>query len=237
MPSYIEVKNLSYKYKDYPVLDNVSFGLDKGDMAVIIGPNGSGKTTLLNNIIGMLKPSSGSVRIDGKKPGQMREKMAYVPQRFDFDRTTPVTILEFLRLYKCGNRRHKDVDTDRILKSVGLEGMEKKRLGELSGGQFQRVMIARALMHEKEIIILDEPSAGIDMAGEKTVYDLIKDINQSRQATCVIVSHEINIVNKYAKSVICLNKKLCCFGPPEKVITPDNLKQLFGDDAGLYHKH
>jgi ABC-type Mn2+/Zn2+ transport system ATPase subunit len=235
--NYIQVKNLNYKYKDYLVLDDVSFDIEKGCVAAIIGPNGSGKTTLLKNIIGLYEPDSGEVRIDGKKPRQMRERMAYVPQRFDFERSIPITILEFLRLYKCGHRRHKQANTDLVLKSVGLEGMKDHRLGELSGGQFQRVMIARALLHEKDILILDEPSTGIDLAGERTVYDLITEINRTRQATCLIVSHELNIVNKYAKMVICLNKKLCCFGPPESVITPENLKNLFGESAGLYHQH
>jgi zinc transport system ATP-binding protein len=234
---YIQVKNLSYKYKDYLVLDDVSFDIEKGCIAAIIGPNGSGKTTLLKNIIGLYEPYSGEVWIDGKKPSRARERMAYVPQRFEFERSIPITILEFLRLYKCGNGRHKDENTDLVLKSVGLEGMKNHRLGELSGGQFQRVMIARALLHEKDILILDEPSTGIDLAGERTVYDLITEINKTRQATCLIVSHELNIVNKYAKTVICLNKKLCCYGPPESVITPENLKNLFGESIGLYHQH
>ena len=234
---YIEVKNLSYKYKNYLALDNITFNVEKGDIMAIIGPNGSGKTTLLKIIIGQFAPSAGSVRIAGRRPAAARKDIAYVPQRFEFDRSIPITIHEFLRLYKCGRRAHDCANIDGILNSVGLAGLGERRLGELSGGQFQRVMIARALLHEKKILILDEPSTGIDVAGEETIYDLIADVNRTKGATCLIVSHELNIVNKYAKQVICLNKNLRCFGPPQTVITPETLEELFGADAGLYHAH
>lgn len=235
--SAIVVKNLSYKFEDFIALDNVDFTIEKGDMTAIIGPNGSGKTTLLKNIIGVYEPTTGNVRIFGKKPSEVVRNIGYVPQKFEFDRDIPISVYEFMSLEKCKEKKHSCNNIQRSLEEVGLIGIEKNKLGELSGGQFQRVMIAKALLHEKDILIFDEPSTGIDIVGEQTVYDLIKKINKEKGTTCLIVSHELNVVNKYAKKVICLNKKMICSGAPETVITPENLKKLYGIGAGLYHSH
>lgn len=237
MASIISVKNLTYKFNDFIALDNIDFDVDKGDIVAIIGPNGSGKTTLLKNIIGIYKPSVGEVRIFGKTPEESVKNIGYVPQRFEFDHGIPITVHEFMALEKCGDQKHSQSNIHNALRSVGLNEAENLKLGELSGGQFQRVMIAKALLHEKSILIFDEPSTGIDIAGERTIYDLIKKINEERGTTCLIVSHELNVVSKYANRVICLNKKMICSGTPETVITPKTLKQLYGIGAGLYHTH
>jgi len=235
--SVIVVKNLTYKFDDFIALDNINFVIEQGAMTAIIGPNGSGKTTLLKNIIGIYEPTVGSVKIFDKQSNQVIKRIGYVPQKFEFDRDIPITVYEFMALEKCGEAKHNQTNIHRALREVGLNDIEKNKLGELSGGQFQRVMIAKALLHEKEILIFDEPSTGIDIVGEQTIYDLIKKINKERGTTCLIVSHELNIVNKYANKVICLNKKMICSGTPETVITPENLKQLYGIGAGLYHTH
>ena len=167
----------------------------------------------------------------------MVRSIGYVPQKFEFDHDVPITVYEFMALEKCRETKHSCTNIIRALKEVGLNNIEKNKLGELSGGQFQRVMIAKALLHEKAILIFDEPSTGIDIAGEQTIYDLIEKINKERGTTCLIVSHELNVVNKYANKVICLNKKMICSGTPETVITPKNLKKLYGIGAGLYHTH
>ena len=234
---YIEVKNLSYKYENHLILDDISFDIEKGDIVSIIGPNGSGKTTLLKNIIGILKPSSGLIKIDNKNSNEMRSQIAYVPQKFEFDRNIPITIYEFMAMEKCDNDKHSEKNITKILSEVGLDKVVDEKIGSLSGGQFQRAMIARALLHEKEILVFDEPATGIDIVGGYAIYDLIKEINIKRKVTCLIVSHELNIVNKYSKYVICINKKLCCFGRPKNIITPETLKSLYGDTAGLYHGH
>ncbi len=233
----ISVKNLTYKFGDFVALDNISFAIKQGEMTAIIGPNGSGKTTLLKNIIGVYEPFAGSIKIFGKDPSQIVKSIGYVPQKFEFDRDIPITVYEFMALEKCEEKKHNRTNIHKSLQEVGLINIEKNKLGELSGGQFQRVMIAKALLHEKAILIFDEPSTGIDIAGEQTIYDLIKKINKEKGATCLIVSHELNIVNKYADTVICLNKKMICSGAPETVITPENIKQLYGISAGLYHAH
>jgi zinc transport system ATP-binding protein len=233
----IEIKNLSFSFGNYQALDDISFNVKKGEIVAIIGPNGSGKTTLLNIIIGNYKPQIGSVLIKKQLPKKVRQKIGYVPQKFQFDREIPITVYEFMALEKCEQDNHRPRHIKKILEQVGLKNKQKQKLGSLSGGQFQRVMIARALLHEKDILIFDEPSSGIDIVGEQTIYDLIKDINQTRKTTCLIVSHELNIVNKYADNVLCLNKKMLCYGKPETTISPQTLTELFGINAGLYHSH
>lgn len=237
MNNYIEVKNLSYSYKDFLALKDISFNISKGQIIVIIGPNGSGKTTLLKNLIGLYKPSKGSIKINNKKPFDYRKNIAYVPQKFDFDKNTPITIKEFMSLERCSKHSNNLDNILKVLSVVGITGLEDKPLSSLSGGQFQRVMIARALLHEKELLIFDEPATGIDMAGEQTIYDLIVKINREKKTTCIIVSHELNIVSKYAEKVLCLNKAMICYGKPETVINQKTLKELYGIGAGLYHSH
>ena len=237
MDNIISVKNLTYKFDNYEALDCVSFDVKTGEIVSVIGPNGSGKTTLIKNIIGVYKPTSGIIKIKGEEPKKSRSIIGYVPQRFDFDRSIPISVYEFMGLEKCGKKKHGCVNIKESLKQVGLVDVEKKSLGSLSGGQFQRMMIARSLLHEKEILIFDEPSTGIDIAGEQTVYDLIVKIYKERGTTCVMVSHELNIVSKYSNRVLCLNKKKICYGAPETVINSKNLKDLYGISAGLYHSH
>ena len=234
---YLEVKHLSYQINQQDILKDISFSVALGDILVIIGPNGSGKTTLLKNIIGLLKPSSGQVLIKGREPHFSLGQIGYVPQKLDFDRLTPITVREFMGLERCGVEKHSLKHITQVLERVGLASQENKKLGVLSGGEFQRLMIARALLHEKELLIFDEPSAGIDVAGEDTVYSLIAEINQKTKATCLIVSHELSVVHKYAKNVLCLNKSLVCFGQPEKAINSETLQALYGGSAGLYHHH
>lgn len=233
----ITVKNLSYKFGETEVLSEIDFSVARGEITAIIGPNGSGKTTLLKNILGLYEPSSGQVLINGRLPRKSVHKIGYVPQKFEFDRSIPVTVYEFMNLERCGEAGHSCGNIGRRLQEVGLDKFEHHQLGQLSGGQFQRVMIARALLHEKEFLIMDEPSTGIDIAGGQTIYDLIKEISRARKVTCLIVSHELNIVNKYADKVICLNKRMICVGTPESVINSHNLQELYGADSRLYHHH
>ncbi len=207
----VEVKNLSFQFKQQLVLDNISFTLKEGSVSVIVGPNGAGKSTLLKIIMGLYIPSKGEVVINGKRPNTLKHKIGYVPQNFNFDLNTPITVFEFMSLEQCSHSKHKAVYISQFLKQVGLISTEKLKLGELSGGQLQRVMIARALLHEKDLLIFDEPASGIDISGEKTIYQLIKEISVKNKTTCLIVAHHLDQVSKYADNLICLNKKMTCF--------------------------
>jgi len=142
-----------------------------------------------------------------------------------------------MALENCGHREHGKEHVVTALEQVGMAAKKNKKLGVLSGGEFQRLMIARSLLHEKELLIFDEPAAGIDARGEETIYNLIAEINKKKGVTCLIVSHELSVVSRYASSVLCLNKSLVCFGPPKTAITPNTLQELYGYDAGLYEHH
>ena len=234
----IAVKALTKVYGQETVLEDVSFTVSSGSMLTIIGPNGAGKTTLVKILLGLIEPTRGEVLVYGKKSALIRDRIGYVPQRFLFDRSIPMTVHEFLMLAACEYEEHSREDVViKALRDVDLPKVSSQQLAALSGGQLQRVMIARALMHNKEILILDEPSAGIDVAAEKTVYDLILRLNKERHVTVVIISHELDIVFNYASEVICLNKRLVCHGVPKQVITKDVLTQMYGHLAGAYHHH
>jgi len=234
---YIEVNNLSHHYDQMVVLDHISCTIEKGSITAIIGPNGSGKTTLIQTIVGLISPSEGVVTIDGKKPQDMRTHIGYVPQQLQFDRTLPITVEEFLTVYQCKGQDHRYKNIMNVLEEVGLEKQIHQKLGTLSGGQFQRALIARAIFHEKDILVLDEPSAGIDIEGEETLYQLIEKLNKEHGTTCIIISHDISIVHRFADMVICLNKRKICQGLPSSTITPEVLQELYGADAGVYHHH
>lgn len=234
---YLEVNNLSYEVNGQEIIKDLSFVVKEGEILVIIGPNGSGKTTLLKSIIDTIKPSAGTVKMRGKNVSDFLGKIGYVPQRFDFDRQTPITVKEFMALENCGHKEHGTKYIDSVLEQVGLLEKKNKKLGVLSGGEFQRMMIARSLLHEKELLIFDEPAAGIDTKGEETIYGLIAEINKKHKVTCLIVSHELSVVSRYADNVLCINKSLVCFGPPKTVINSKTLQDLYGVDAGLYHHH
>ncbi len=235
---YIEVKGVSHRYNEVVVLDNVSCGIEKGSITAIIGPNGSGKTTLIRGILGLLSPTVGTITIEGKKPSEMRTHIGYVPQHLQFDRTLPITVNEFLKTYQCKDQKHRYKNIAQVLKEVGLKNQINQKIGTLSGGQFQRALIARAIFHEKDILVLDEPSAGIDIEGEHSLYELIERLHDEHGTTCIIISHDVAIVHRFADSVICLNKKKICQGTPSSTITPEVLKQLYGTDAGVYqHTH
>ncbi|MDE3197367.1 MAG: metal ABC transporter ATP-binding protein, partial [Acidobacteriota bacterium] len=214
----------SYDNED-PVLQDVSVSIPQGSIAAIIGPNGCGKTTLLKVLLGFLSPRKGTVRVLGKTPRQAREDMAYVPQRFTFDRNFPITVLEFLQLSHPGASPEK---VSHYLGHLNIAETLHMKLGALSGGQLQRVLIERSMLGDPKVLFLDEPAAGIDIAGEQTFYELVLHLHREHGCTVVMVSHELNVVASYADLVLCLNRRLVCQGRPEQVLTPDTLAQLYG---------
>ncbi|PIT86606.1 MAG: zinc ABC transporter ATP-binding protein, partial [Candidatus Magasanikbacteria bacterium CG10_big_fil_rev_8_21_14_0_10_43_6] len=177
---------------------------------------------------------------DGASVKESIGRIGYVPQRFSFDKTLPITVEEFLHLSVCGRKQHiKKDNINSVLDMVDMKVQKFKRLGALSGGQLQRILIARALLHERDIMILDEPSTGIDAVGERSLYKMIKSINEKKKTTFIIVSHELDFVTKYADSVVCLNRKLICHDAPEKALLCEGVKELYGSHVAvhLHHKH
>jgi len=229
----VQAEQLWFSYgSDDPILQDVSFSIPQGSIAAIIGPNGSGKTTLLKILLGFLFPQQGKVWILGKTPQQARGDVAYVSQRFSFDKSFPITVLEFLQLSHPQCAKEKIVQYLSHLKIAETLNM---KLGSLSGGQLQRVLIERAMLGDPKILFLDEPAAGIDIGGEQPFYELVLHLHREHGSTVIMVSHELDVVANYAGLVLCLNRKLVCQGKPEQALSPETLRELYGKEVALYH--
>lgn len=229
----IEVKNLNVSFGDEKILDKVSFDIKKGEIVAIIGPNGAGKTTLFKAMLG-LTPFEGSIKILGKENNKVLSKIGYVPQRLDFDKSFPITVKEFLQL----SSNVKKVDEKAICEELKLGNLMNKILGSLSGGEFQRVLIARAMLTDPEILLLDEPTSGVDVEGQSTFYDIVEHINKDHEVTVLMISHEVVMIYEKSDKVICLNRSLVCCECPSAALEYNNLKKLYGSSVELRpHKH
>lgn len=235
MPSetILKVKDLEVSFNGNEVIKDLSFEVNKGDIMAIIGPNGAGKTVLFRTILGLL-PYKGTI------DWFFDVRIGYVPQKLAVERDLPLTVREFLG-YKDGKE-----NISKILKSVGFKiGDEhhlvhhllNRPLGVLSGGELQRVLIAFALLGKPEVLLFDEPTSGIDIGGEETIYNLLHRLNRELGLTIFLISHDIHVVYKYATNVLCLNKEMICFGSPQEALDHEALKKLYGPEAALYgHK-
>ncbi|MFA6296454.1 MAG: metal ABC transporter ATP-binding protein [Patescibacteria group bacterium] len=230
----IKVSDLTVKYDSFVALEGINLEISKGCFVSIIGPNGSGKTTLIRAMLGLNNLTSGKVEIFGKSIWEQKKIVGYVPQRFIFDKTFPITIEEFLKFSLQKGTSSEKIDEK--LKEVNMEDQKKKLLGNLSGGQLQRVLIARAILNDPQILFLDEPASGIDIGGEKSFYDLLDYLNLKYKITIVMISHELDVVAKYAHRVICLDRKLVCYGDPKTILDAEMVKRLYGQDVAI-HQH
>lgn len=199
------------------ILHDVDFAIRRGEIVTLVGPNGSGKTTLLRSLIGAQAPSAGSVRRrDGLRIG-------YVPQRLAIDRTLPLTVDRFLSL--AGGRRPERAAA---LADVGIPGLGGRQMTALSGGQFQRALLARALLRRPDILVLDEPTQGLDQTGMAAFYALIAALRQRTGVAVLMVSHDLHVVMAAADRVVCLNGHVCCEGTPTDVSAAPAYRALFG---------
>lgn len=228
MQNILEVKNLNVSLDGEKVIENLSFNLKAGENLVILGPNGAGKTALLKTLIGANK-FSGEIRW---KQGM---RIGYVPQKFPFEKTMPLTVEEFLGFKKLsGEKLFQAID------SVGIKNnaVLKKKLGEVSSGQLQRILIAWALVDNPDVLIFDEPTASIDIEGEETIYKLLAQIEKERNLTIIMVTHDLSVVYKIADAVLCLNRKFFCHGAPQNVLNSENFRRLYGEEIKFYkHEH
>lgn len=221
--NFVEVKNLSVTISGSRIIEEITFDVEKGEVVSIIGPNGSGKTTLVRAMLGFVE-HKGTVTINGKPFKEHLYEIGYVPQRFDFDRTFPISVGEFLHIsgYKPDESWRQEV-----CREFGITGLLQRKLGTLSGGQMQRVLISSSLLKKPQLLILDEPTAGVDIEGAASFYELIRHINEEHNITVFLVSHEINMVTTTSTKVICVNKSMFCCGEPQKVMTKELLEQLY----------
>lgn len=200
----VELRDVDFSYNGLLVLRDVTFSIPEGDFAGIVGPNGGGKTTLLKLMLGLLKPDHGTVRVFGQKPERVARRIGYVPQNFQYPTRFPMTVRDVVLLGGLGRAGQADVDS--LLQTVGLDELGSRRFDALSGGQQQRALIARALATSPDILMLDEPTTGLDAAGEREIYDLLQELNE--RITVVLVTHDLGFVSDAVRSVLCVNTKV-----------------------------
>lgn len=237
MQPLFKVQDLRVAFGDHPVIENLSFELQKGEVLAVLGPNGAGKTVLFRALLGLL-PYKGEIF------WVKNIKIGYVPQKLSIARDLPVSVLDFLRF-----KNSSEEEVMEALQSVGFLGAEhdehhwrchllNARLGELSGGQLQKVLIAYALIDHPDVLLFDEPTAGVDIGGEETIYSLLSKLHREHKLTILLITHDLNIVNRYAEKVLCLNREKICFGAPKEAISPEVLEKLYGSQLNLYpHDH
>ena len=227
----ITAQGISVAYGRRVVLKDVDFTIEPGEIVTIVGPNGSGKSTLLRALLGM-------VPVDGKIQRKSGLAVGYVPQKLALDRSLPMPVASFLNL---PNPKSRQVRADALLR-VGLPDVERRQISELSGGQLQRVLLARALLTEPDILVLDEPTQGLDQIGEAAFYKLIETVRQETGVAVLMVSHDLHVVMSASDRVICLNGHVCCEGTPHVVRDAPEYRALFGHGThgalALYqHEH
>lgn len=220
--SLIEVNNLSVTYGNKTVLSHVDLSVEAGEIVTIVGPNGSGKTSLFRAIIGSRDPSAGQIK---RKPGL---RLGYVPQKLHIDPTLPITVERFLRLTGKVERKA----CQKALESAGVPDLLKRQMSALSGGQFQRVLLARALLDAPDVLLLDEATQGLDQAGSAAFYQQIETVRNENGCAILMISHELHVVMSASDRVICLNGHVCCAGTPAVVASAPEYRALFGSGTG-----
>jgi len=227
----IHFHEISYIHGNNKILDNISLEVLPRSIVTIIGPNGGGKTTLLKILLGILKPSTG--KIYRKK----NTRVGYMPQKIIFNKQLPLTVRNFLFLNY--NIDYSNVDVFKIISYTSLTNILDQQVHDISGGELQRLMLAKALLHNPDLMILDEPLQGLDIKGQNDFYLLLEKIRLEQKISMVMVSHDLHTVMRSTNHVICLNKHICCQGLP-KTIQKQSYDNLFGlpiDTTLAYYKH
>ena len=226
----IRLEDVWVQYNGVTVLEGVNLSVQNLDFLGIIGPNGGGKTTLLKVILGLVKPNRGKVTVMGGPPEKSRRFIGYVPQITHFDREFPATVLDVVLMGLLGRkgllRRYTEEDRRaayKALESMEMLELKDRQVGKLSGGELQRVLLARALVSDPKILLLDEPTASIDEPTKTQLYELLKDLN--RRITIVLVSHDIGVISAYVDKIACLNRRLFYHGSKE--ITAETMEETY----------
>jgi len=232
--------HVEFAYDGEPALIDVNLQIYRREFITVVGPNGGGKTSLLRLVLGMIRPTRGSVRVFGRPPERERGRMGYVPQYTRFDPLFPVTVSDVVQMgrlgrYWTGPYRKEDREAVRAaLEQVGLGALRGRSFGGLSGGQRQRILIARALATDPELLLLDEPTANVDRLATDKLYELLVELN--RRLTVVLVSHDLGVVSRFASKVVCVNRTV--FTHPIGELTGEMIRQLYGADTALVrHDH
>ena len=227
----VKLKDAGIRQNDKWLVQGVSLEVEKGKIVTLIGPNGSGKSTTAKIALGIYKKIEGKVE-------KFTDKIGYVPQKISVDWTLPLRVHDFMVL----TENLKDEEINKALTLTGVLNLKNKNLGNLSGGEFQRVLLARAISKKPELLVLDEPVQGVDFTGEIALYKLIKEISDKLNCGILLISHDLHTVMSATDHVVCLNGHVCCSGSPIDVAKNNEYKALFGDQASQIlsryeHKH
>ena len=231
MTSLISLENISVSFGQRQVLSNISLSLEPGRILTLLGPNGAGKSTLVRVVLGLIEPDSGRLKRDNPL------RIGYVPQKLHLDPTLPLTVERFLRL-RPGTRKS---DVLPALKRVQAGHLQHAALQKLSGGETQRVLLARALLNQPRLLVLDEPTQGVDVNGQVALYDLINQLRLELNCAVLMVSHDLHLVMAKTDEVLCLNHHICCSGTPEVVSRHPEFIAMFGprgaEQLAIYRHH
>lgn len=238
--SVIKIKNLDFSYGGPKILENIEIDIQRNEFIGMVGPNGSGKTTLLKIIMGVLAPDKGTVKVLDNPPSQAVKEIGYMPQFASFSRNFPISVEETVLMGRLGktssigffNKADK-LAAEKAMNDVEVLDLRKRVIGSLSGGQLQRVLIARALTCEPQIMILDEPTANVDMKVEKDIFDLLKQLNE--KITIIVVTHDIGFISQYIDRVACINRTLICH--PTSELTGETIENMYGAHMHMVHHH
>lgn len=242
----IEFKNISFSYGTNKVLDNISFRIEKGSYVGIIGPNGGGKSTLIKILVGLLRPDYGEISIRGKTVEQALDicRIGYVPQRVSQEYLDlPATILEIVEsgaIVKSSvfSDRDNKKNIDEAITIAGLEPEKHRLIGHLSGGQRQKAFVARALAINPELLILDEPFVGVDLASQKEFYAFLKKLNREKNLTIIFISHDLDMISREASELLCLNHKIIYSGKATEVKEKELIGEMYGKEfTHIHHDH
>jgi zinc transport system ATP-binding protein len=230
---------VSVQFGAIQVLQHVSMQVARGAFLAVVGPNGAGKSTLMRVLLGLTKVSTGSVQVLGEAAGNVPAQIGYVPQLKTFDRHFPATVLDLVasghaRRWLWHVSKTRKAAATKALEDVGAGHLLTRRLSELSGGEVQRVFLARALVREPQLVILDEPATGVDFLAEYDLYRLLEHYQQMTSATVVMVTHDLSVARHHASQVAVLNRRLLGFGEPETVLCESCLKEAYGHSG---HAH
>ena len=233
----VEIKNLTVEYSGVRVLDNISFSINQNDFLGIIGPNGAGKSTLFACMLGIITEFKGEIYFFGeniRKSKKYLRDVGYVPQKPIFEKNFPATVKEVVRM---GLKKGSEKKIDEALQQVWIHELSHRRIGELSVGQQQRVFIAKALVGDPKVLILDEPVTGIDKQSTEIFYSILRDLNQKHNITIIWSSHDLDAVNKLANKVACLNKTLFFHGVSQEFFSNEELIKQYSESSMQQHMH
>lgn len=243
-----DLDEISFRYGSEQILDSITFKVQRGDFLALLGPNGSGKSTLIRIMLGLAKPDNGSIRIMGRDLDEFTawDRIGYVPQKVtDLDPLFPASVREVVAMGLLPHKkwprfltRGDESTIDEALELMEMRQYKDRRVWALSGGQQQRVFIARALASQPEVLVLDEPTTGVDGATQEKFYDMLELVNKQKGVTMVLVTHDIGVVTKHVNKVACLNQKLVFHGSHDDFCDSEQAITLFGPESHLIcHRH